>query len=233
MIGIAANQQINAEAVAASGAALNCGFITTETGDKVVAALRANLDRLRGDPALYQRMHQAALALTDGRGAWRLAAAIVPGVPLKDGTLLNLRLAELEDAQRLYDWQQAPETRRFAINQEPFSFDEHRRWLTDKLGNGRDLFLIGEAEGRLCGFIRLDWFGADKDRTQYLVSIAAAPGAHGRGIGTALLKAAAALAPGAHFYAKVLPENEASLALFRGCGYALGPDGYFHSGASD
>jgi RimJ/RimL family protein N-acetyltransferase len=41
------------------------------------------------------------------------------------------------------------------------------------------------------------------------------------------------LAPGAHFYAKVLPENEASLALFRGCGYALGPDGYFHQGNLD
>ena len=46
----------------------------------------------------------------------------------------------------------------------------------------------------------------------------------------ALLNAARALAPGAHFYAKVLAENAASLALFRGCGYALGPDGYYHSG---
>ncbi len=92
------------------------------------------------------------------------------------------------------------------------------------------MLLVGEAAGKPTGFIRLDWFGADKDRTQYLVSIAAAPGQHGRGVGTALLKAARALAPGAHFYAKVLEENEASLALFRGCGYALGPDGYHHSG---
>jgi UDP-2,4-diacetamido-2,4,6-trideoxy-beta-L-altropyranose hydrolase len=230
LIGIAANQQINADAVAASGAALSCGFITTETEDKVVAALRANLDRVRRDPALYQRMHQAALALSDGRGVWRLAAAIVPGMALKDGTSLTLRLAEFEDARQLYDWQQSPETRRFALNQQPFSFDEHQRWLNAKLENGRDLFLIGEVQGKPCGFIRLDWFGADKDRTQYLISIAAAPGRHGLGIGTALLKAAGALAPGAHFYAKVLPENEASLALFRGCGYALGTDGYFHLG---
>jgi glutamate-1-semialdehyde 2,1-aminomutase/spore coat polysaccharide biosynthesis protein SpsF len=233
LVGIAPNQRINAETVAARGAALVCGFLPTDSEDKVASALRANLDRLRSDPALTQRMHEAALALTDGRGALRLAAAVVPAMRLKDGTPVRLRLAELEDARLLYDWQQAPETRRYALDRKPFSFEDHCRWLGAKLENGRDLLLIGEAGGKPCGSIRLDWFGADKDRTQYLVSIAAAPGQHGRGIGTALLKAARALAPGAHFYAKVLAENEASLALFRGCGYALGPDDYFHSEALD
>jgi glutamate-1-semialdehyde 2,1-aminomutase/spore coat polysaccharide biosynthesis protein SpsF len=229
LVGIAPNQKRNAETVAARGAALVCGFLPSDTEDKVAAALRANLDRLRQDPALYQRMHEAALALSDGRGAFRLAAAVVPATRLKDGTAVVLRLAELADARLLYDWQQAPETRRYALDRKPFSFDDHCRWLTAKLENGRDLLLIGEAGGKPTGFVRLDWLGADKDRIQYLISIAAAPGQHGRGIGTALLKAARALAPGVHFYAKVLPENEASLALFRGCGYALGPDGYFHS----
>jgi glutamate-1-semialdehyde 2,1-aminomutase/spore coat polysaccharide biosynthesis protein SpsF len=233
LVGIADNQKINAETVAAHGAALVCGFLTTDPEDKVVAGLRTNLDRLRQDPALYQRMHEAALALCDGRGALRLAAAVTPAARLKEGTALTLRLAEMADARLLYDWQQAPETRRFALNQTPFSFEDHCRWLAGKLGNGRDLLLIGEARNKPLGFVRLDWYGADKDRTQYLVSIAAAPGQHGRGIGTALLKAARGLAPGAHFYAKVLPENEASLALFRGCGYALGPDGYFHQGNLD
>ena len=230
LVVIAPNQNMNAETVAGRSAALLCGSLATDTEDQVVANLRANLDRLRDDPALYRRMHEAALALTDGRGMLRLAAAVVPAVRLKDGTPLVLRLAELDDARLLYDWQQAPETRRYALNRKPFSFDDHCRWLGAKLGNGRDLLLIGEAGNKPRGFIRLDWFGADRDRTQYLISIAAAPGQHGRGIGTALLNAARALAPGAHFYAKVLPENEASLALFRGCGYALGPDGYFHSG---
>jgi glutamate-1-semialdehyde 2,1-aminomutase/spore coat polysaccharide biosynthesis protein SpsF len=233
LVVIAPNQMINAETVAAHGAALLCGALTTDSADRVVAALRSNLDRLRQDPDLYRRMHEAALALSDGRGVQRLAAAIVPPTRLKDGTAVNLRLAEMADAQLLYDWQQAPETRRHALNREPFSFEDHCRWLAAKLETGRDFLLIGDAGGKPCGFIRLDWFGADKDRMQYLVSIAAAPGQHGRGVGTALLQAARGLAPGAHLHAKVLPENEASLALFRGCGYALGPDGYFHSEASD
>jgi spore coat polysaccharide biosynthesis predicted glycosyltransferase SpsG/RimJ/RimL family protein N-acetyltransferase len=231
LVGIASNQQRNAETVAARGAALLCGFLGTDSNDEIIAALRGNLDRLCNDPALYRRMHEAALALSDGRGALRLAAAIVPSVRLKDGTPVALRLAEMDDARLLYDWQQAPETRRFALDKKSFSFDDHCRWLKAKLGNARDLLLVGEAGGKPCGFVRLDWFGADKDRTQYLISIAAAPGQHGRGVGTALLKAARALAPGAHFYAKVLPENTASLALFRACGYALGPDGYFHAEA--
>jgi RimJ/RimL family protein N-acetyltransferase len=231
LVVIAPNQEINAKTVAARGAALLCGSLTSDTEDQVVAALRASLDRVRKDPSLYQRMREAALGLSDGRGVQRLAAAIVPPTRLKDGTPVHLRLAEQKDARLLYDWQQAPETRRYALDRKPFSFEDHCRWLTAKLENGRDLLLIGEAADKPCGFIRLDWFGADKDRTQYLVSIAAAPGQHGRGVGTALLQAARALAPGAHFYARILPENEASLALFRASGYALGPDGYHHSGA--
>jgi glutamate-1-semialdehyde 2,1-aminomutase/spore coat polysaccharide biosynthesis protein SpsF len=230
LVVIASNQRLNAETVAARGAALLCGTLTASTEDKIVAGLRANLDRLRNDPDLYRCMHEAARALSDGRGALRLAAAIVPATHLKDGTAVTLRLAEMTDARWLYDWQQAPETRRFALSRKRFSFEDHCRWLAAKLDNSRDLLLIGTAGGKPCGFIRLDWFGADKDRIQYLVSIAAAPGQHGRGVGTALLQAVRALAPDAHFYAKVLPENEASLALFRGCGYALGPDGYHHSG---
>ena len=230
MVGIAENQRINAAAMARRGAALVCGFLATDGEASVIAAIRDNLGRLRGDPALYRRMHAAALALCDGRGVQRLAAAVVPPVPLKDGAVLAVRLAEREDAVMLYDWQQAPETRRYALDRKPFSFEQHVAWLSARLDNGRDLFLIGESGGVACGFVRLDWFGADKDRAQYLVSIATAPGQYGRGIGSALLKAARHLAPGAHFYAKVLPENEASLALFRGCGYALGPDGYFHAG---
>ncbi|GAB2176703.1 UDP-2,4-diacetamido-2,4,6-trideoxy-beta-L-altropyranose hydrolase [Dongia sp. agr-C8] len=233
LVGIAPNQKINAETVAARGAALICGFLPADAEDKVAAELRAQLDRLRHDPDLYRRLHEAALALCDGRGALRLAAAVVPAARLRDGTPLNLRLAEMADAQMLYDWQQAPETRRFALNRMPFSFEDHGRWLKAKLENGRDLLLIGEAGNKPAGFVRLDWFGADKDRSQYVVSIAAAPGQQGRGIGSALLKAARSLAPGAHFYAKVLAENAASLALFRGCGYALGPDGYFHLGNLD
>jgi len=230
LVVIAPNQLINAETVAAKGAALVCGALTTDTEDKVVAGLRAGLDRLRSDPALYQHLHEAALALCDGGGVLRLGAAILPPVDLKDGTRLSLRLAEMDDARRLYDWQQAPETRRYALNRAPFSYDQHVAWLSAKLGNGRDLFLLGLAEGQPCGFVRLDWFGADRDRSQYLISIATAPGQHGRGIGTAMLNMARGLAPGAHFCAKVLPENEASLALFRSCGYALRADGYFHLG---
>ncbi len=120
LVGIAPNQKRNAETVAARGAALVCGFLPTDTEDRVVAGLRENLERLRNDPALYQRMQEAALALSDGRGAWRLAAAVVPAVRLKDGTPLRLRLAEMDDARLLYDWQKAPETRRYALNQKSF-----------------------------------------------------------------------------------------------------------------
>ncbi len=151
LVGIAPNQKFNAETVAARGAALLCGFLPADAEDKVIVRLRENLERLRNDPALYQQMQEAALALSDGRGALRLAAAVVPAVRLKDGTPLGLRLAEMDDARLLYDWQQVPGTRRYALNRKPFSFDDHCRWLTAKLENGRDLLLIGGSGGQALG----------------------------------------------------------------------------------
>jgi RimJ/RimL family protein N-acetyltransferase len=174
-------------------------------------------------------MHLAALGLCDGRGILRLAALLTGGSPLTDGAELRVRLAEPGDARMLYDWQQAPETRKFALDRTPFTFAQHEQWLERKLGSERDFLLIGEAGGEACGFVRLDWFGADRDRQQYLISIAAAPGQYRRGVGRALLDSARRLAPGAHLYAKVVEANQASLALFRKCGYQLREDGYYHS----
>jgi glutamate-1-semialdehyde 2,1-aminomutase/spore coat polysaccharide biosynthesis protein SpsF len=233
LVGIAENQRANAESTEDAGASLLCGFLTTDDRAAVAARLQAALARIRGDAALYDRMRAAALALCDGRGVQRVAAAMLPGETLRDGATLTLRLAEAEDAAMLYAWQQAPETRRYALDQRPFSFAEHVAWLERKLSAPGDWLLIGLADGMPCGFLRLDAFGEDRGVAQALVSIAAAPGHYRRGIGAGLLRLARRLMPGAHFYAKVLPENTPSRALFRSCGYAEAGDGYFHATANN
>jgi UDP-2,4-diacetamido-2,4,6-trideoxy-beta-L-altropyranose hydrolase len=229
LVGIAENQRANAKSVVESGVGLLSGFLTTDSRDHVAARLRTDIDRVLTNPDLFHAMQAAAAALCDGRGVMRLAAALTVAPRLNDGTPLSLRLAESTDAEMLYRWQQAPQTRRFAEDKTPFTFEQHLRWLSTKLASDRDWLLLGEAGGIVCGFLRLDWYGEDRGQPQYLVSIAAAPDWYRRGVGRALLGAARRLMPSGHFYAKVLIENAASHSLFRACGYHAGDDGYYHA----
>jgi UDP-2,4-diacetamido-2,4,6-trideoxy-beta-L-altropyranose hydrolase len=229
LIGIAENQRANAAIVEKSGAGFLAGFLTDTPRADVAEELGRRIDRLIAEPAQLRSLGDAAAALCDGRGVQRAVAALLAPRELKDGQSLGLRLAEATDEQCLLDWQAAPATRRYALNPKIPSASEHHAWLQAKLASDRDWFLIGEVDGAPVGFVRLDWMGEDKGRPQYLISIATAPGQYGKGIGRALLRAARDLAPGGHFYAKVLAENAASVALFTGAHYSLEADGYFHS----
>lgn len=228
LIGIAENQRANAAIVAETGAGHVAGFLTTEDRATVGHSLATHFRTLSGDPAQHQRMAKAARSLCDGRGTQRIVAALLSPQPSKAGAL-RLRLAEAGDEKMLLDWQAAPETRRFALNPKVPSAEEHHAWFTGKLAAHQDWLLFGELDGVPAGYVRLDWMGEDKGRPQYLISIAAAPGWHGKGIGSALLAGARALAPGAHLHATVLPANTASVALFTKAGYSLAADGYYHS----
>ena len=228
LVGIAENQRPNATIVEEIGAGLIAGFLTTETREQVAAALACGLDRLIDDPALRRKMSLAAAELWDGRGAQRVVAALQPDIPLDQERSLRLRPVEMRDEALLLNWQTAPETRRFAFSTNVPTQVEHHAWLTAKLASDRDWLLVGEVKGTPTGYVRLDWLGEDKGRPQYLISIATAPDCYRQGIASAMLRGTRALAPGAHFYAKVMAENIASLALFQRAGYSLA-NGYFHS----
>lgn len=229
LIGIAENQRANAAIVTAAGAGLLAGFLTDEDRIAVAGNLAGQFADLIGDVDARQRMGAAAATLCDGRGTQRVVTALLPALVLPDGRALRLRLAEPGDEAMLLDWQAAPETRRFALNPRVPAPAEHHAWYGNKLASAQDWLLFGEIDGAAAGYVRLDWMGEDKGRPQYLISIAAAPGRQRQGIGAALLAGARALAPAAHFYATVLAENTASVALFGKAGYSLAADGYYHS----
>lgn len=229
LIGVAENQRANAAIVAEAGAGLVAGFLTDEKREAVAAALREALADLCRAPARLHTMARAAASLCDGRGAQRIVVALLRPLTLPNGRSLHMRIVEASDEGRLMDWQRAPETRRYALNPAIPSMEEHHHWLYERLSSVADWFLIAEVEGEPCAYVRLDWIGEDNGRPEYLISIATATSHHRQGIAASLLRAARQLAPGAHFYAKILPDNLASLALFIRAEYSLAADGYFHS----
>lgn len=229
LVGIAENQRANAAVMGQSGGAIICGFLTTDPREMVAQALTAALRKLQAAPPLRANMAAIATALSDGRGIDRILAASLPALRLANGMELSLRLMEPSDEDLLLAWQAAPETRRYAANPQVPTANEHHAWFAAKLLAPADLPLIAEIAGRPAGYVRLDWRGDHRGSPIYLVSIATAPDQYRQGIGSAMLRLAWRLAPGAIFMARILPGNAASIGLFQRLGYELQADGYYHS----
>lgn len=201
------NQRANALALTHSGAAV--------LGGPVEAAA----EQLRAlTPEKLAAMAAAAAAVSDGRGIARLTTAMASRVLSGDGTPCVLRPVEMADADLLYEWQCAPETRRFARNTQPPEKAEHAAWLEAKLSDPDAWFCLMLADDKPAAALRLDPLPADAGGG-FEVSIHVAPGLYGRGLGRAGLSLLRALAPGARLFATVLGANQASHNLFTAAGY--------------
>lgn len=162
-------------------------------------------------------MSHAAAAMTDGRGAQRLLAAVVGCTRTAGGGEIALRLAETSDSDWLLELQRMPQTRRFARQATVPSAAEHTRWMEATLANPDRLLMIVVSGENQLGMLRLDRVHGDPPA--YEISIAINPVWHRHGIGLATLTLARQLAPGADLLATVLSGNEASVALFEAAGY--------------
>ena len=132
----------------------------------------------------------------------------------------QLRSAELGDADRLREWRNDAETRRWSRVQSPVSPSEHQEWLTRVLADPETRLWIAEVGGAAAGQIR-----ATRERDGWVeLHLAIAPGARGRGLGTALIAEAGARALADDrtrgVLAHVKEQNEASLRAFTRAGFA-------------
>lgn len=172
------------------------------------------LCELNADPDRLNRMGAQALSICDGDGARRLAASLWSDAQAKELRCATRRVTE-DDAACLYDWQTAPETRRYFRNPEVPSWETHTEWLSRSLSAPtRSLNLLVSPSGDPLGYFSLDDSPAGTE-----ISLLVAPGRHGQGIGTAILRAASRMRPTSSLIAEVNRENTASQALFRSFEY--------------
>jgi UDP-2,4-diacetamido-2,4,6-trideoxy-beta-L-altropyranose hydrolase len=210
----AANQEHNARTLAARGA---CALLNVPE-EGIAPALADALARLLHDRAGLERMAVAARAVTDGRGARRVALAAGPE-PTRHGGYVTLRRLTPEDTERTYRWQQHPDIRRYARNPRPPPWEEHVAWVARKLSDPGCVLDIIEHDAAPAGVVRLDRIERPGSEAAYEVSIYVAPELTGRGIGAAALTALRRIAPEAMLVGHVLPANAASHALFSTAGY--------------
>ena len=165
-------------------------------------------------------MSVAASALIDGRGATKIALAILEEIHAKKGAKVQLRLAAANDEHWLLKIQQHPQTRRHFRNPAIPTAEDHQEWMRRVLTDPGRLLLAIIADDNPVGSIRLDRLPDDGGSVRYEVAIAIDPRYYSQGIGTAALRMVRTLMPGAVLDAMVLPDNKPSQSLFVGAGFA-------------
>ena len=206
-LALAANQSAVVPGLAALGA--------VRAADE--ATLPGVLQELIADPVTRRSLAERAAALVDGRGAQRVALAL-----LRDH--LHLRPVSADDAQLLHDWRNHPAVRAVSTTQAPIPFDAHQRWLQTVVANPARWLFVAQVGRLAVGSIRFDRL----DNGHLEVSLYTDPDLQGLGLGQRLLAAGEQALlihhpQGFTCEASVQPGNTASQHLFEAAGYHGGP----------
>ncbi len=206
------NQLSTASILAERAAALVLPQGAKATTPEIAGAIG---DLLR-DASLRRSLSEHAMALCDGRGAWRVMLRLLADERGRDGRAVRLRLAERRDSDLMLAWQTIPEVRRYARHPELPTRAEHLAWMEASLANpDRILTLILEDDVPV-GVLRFDRVDT---ASAFEISILVDPRRHGRGIAAAALRLGQTLFRGTALHAEVAPENTASQRLFQGAGF--------------
>ena len=133
---------------------------------------------------------------------------------------LELRPANENDSQQLFQWANDPEALAASFNQDPIPWLDHVRWFQDALGDPSVRIFIAEEGAAAVGQVRLS-----KQGTAWEVSLDVDPRYRGSGRGAAIVKLAARQVQGA-LVGRVKETNRASRRTFESAGFtvrAMGP----------
>ncbi|RON49810.1 UDP-2,4-diacetamido-2,4,6-trideoxy-beta-L-altropyranose hydrolase [Pseudomonas frederiksbergensis] len=207
-IAVSNNQQANGEVMATSGAHVYLGAREQVS----VEQLRQAIGFVAANQGLRQSLAERSRRLVDGRGAQRVAAALV-------GAVLPVREATLDDAPLLFDGRNAEVVRRGSLDSRVIDWPSHQAWLAASLDNEQRLLLIAEAGDGPVGALRYDLHGLSAEVSIYLFE-----GHFGLGWGRALLERGETFVRARwpqlqSITAQVLPANQPSLSLFREAGF--------------
>jgi len=127
--------------------------------------------------------------------------------------IITMRDADLEDCERVFAWNCAPEVRALSGDPRIIELAEHQRWYRRRVVGG--WMWIVEDENAPVGVVRLDPYGG-----VMRISIALSTKARGRGIGQRAIRAACE-AYGLPIEALIRAGNTRSTACFHACGFTL------------
>ncbi|MEP6916996.1 MAG: GNAT family N-acetyltransferase [Acidobacteriota bacterium] len=132
---------------------------------------------------------------------------------------ITLRRARSDDAERLLQWRNDPQTRRWYLQRARVPRRDHEGWLSLKLADRACRIYIVEERGTPVGQLRVERIAPGAAE----VSLSVDAAARGRAIGSAMLERAAAAARrelrARKLLAHVRPENVPSAVAFLKAGF--------------
>ena len=130
---------------------------------------------------------------------------------------IAVRPASPGDGEFVWECRNDPAARAVSRSVEPIPLADHLAWFTARLERSETRFLIVEAAGEPAGYVRFERGDVETE-----ISIALAPKARGRGVGSQAIRAAPEAEAEQHtapIAAYVKEDNTASLAAFRRAGF--------------
>jgi len=206
IVPIAENQRTISEQLVKAGAVVCVELASIE--QKLLPAYQQVIEH-------WADLRTVNLTLCDGAGAKRVVHYLEQLLMQSNSPVL-LRQASTADIKLVFDWQQLPETRQYALNKAIPTWEEHNTWMQRQLRYDHSFFYMITLveEGEAIGVIRLA-----QESEGYLLSIYLDPQQTGKGYAKAALKMIDQLHPNMTIHATVLPENKASQALFNAAQY--------------
>jgi UDP-2,4-diacetamido-2,4,6-trideoxy-beta-L-altropyranose hydrolase len=203
--GIADNQRPVLTSLIEAGCVIGVAAMPIPDVRRMSAWLACVID----NPALLLGLSRRSAALVDGRGAERVADALLPDA-------LEFRRATRADEENILRWRNDPSVRGMSANADWIERDAHATWLRGILDDPRRILLVAERNGEPAGVVRFDLAPPEATISVYRVPAATARGGLVRQASSWLR----AHQPGIRrIVAEVLPQNAVSLTAFRAAGY--------------
>jgi len=197
-------------------------LIIHNEGHDLSKLIVSQITEILKNPKILLKMSDSALKVCDGNGGHWVKLKILPFIA-KDGNEINFRNVLMSDAKAIYDLRQLPETRKFSNNLQPFSLEDHHIWMKKKINDTLSFFWIITHSDEDSGTLRIDQISPG-DGEGYLISISLKPKKYSLGIASGALEICKMVFPKSKFYAKIIPENNASISLFTRAGFKYRDD---------
>ena len=208
-IAVADNQRRSLNDLCRAGVVLS---LSGEAGRDMRKQLVAMLETVVSCEPLLRGMSQRSAELVDGRGAERVAGAMLSADA-------SLRRAVESDSELIYQWRNHPDVRSKSRQSAPLEYESHARWYAQALRDPNRLLLLAESAGRPVAVVRFDVRAGCAEVSVYL-----APTELAGGWGAQVLRQSAEVLhqhhPGVReIVAEILPDNLASRGAFTRAGY--------------
>lgn len=205
---LAENQRSLVEKLAQAGVAMNLGWYHALTEN----AIREAVGELAGATDRRKQMSIKGRQLVDGLGCERILSVMM-------GESVFLREARASDMEWWHELANEAGTRAASFTPDIIAVSDHARWYTDRLSEAQSMLCVAEDRGTRIGILRFEI----NPINGYVISIAVAPEARGRGYGKKMIKAGTARLAERFGVDKVMafikPDNTASIRAFEGADY--------------